>query len=94
MELEQLSDDAGEAIVKDAFSKDPLLEHYVETRGQWERIVPIIARAAEENTKRQIYGDLIVLLSFTVRVDKTKVSMDKHDWDRLLDWVDKLKEVK
>ena len=43
-----MNDEQIEKRVNDAFAKDALLEHYVASRGHWERIAPIIALAQAE----------------------------------------------
>jgi len=40
-----LTDEEIQKVVDEAYSKDSLLQHYVESRGRWEYIAPIIAQA-------------------------------------------------
>jgi len=48
----ELTGDEIDKVVNDAFNKDELLRHFVESRGHWEDISPIIARAAQAKLVR------------------------------------------
>ncbi len=50
---------------------------------QLEYAIPIIKKAVAE----EIMMGLRTLLSFTVKVEEKAVSVDKHDWDRVIEYV-------
>ena len=49
MNLEQI-----ETLVKEAFDKDPILQHQVESRGHWEKIALIIFGAGKQEGRREV----------------------------------------
>lgn len=49
-----LSDEAIKEVANKAFREDGLLQHYVESRGHWERLAPFIAQAEQKNTLEQV----------------------------------------
>lgn len=84
MELKILSDEQMEKIV------DNMPE-----RGE-EKTMAIeitLIKAQAKETAGQIQGELIARTSFTVKVEGNSVTVDRYDWERLINWIMELKEV-
>jgi len=53
-DLKLIGDEEIISIVREAFKKDALLEHFVEGRGHWERIITIVAQAQLDSCNKQL----------------------------------------
>lgn len=63
-----LTPEAAEKAVADAFAKDALLQHYVESRGQWEKLLPFTNKAQDIKTLKAV-GE---------KLEKNKKWMEEH----------------
>lgn len=62
---------------EDAFKEDALLDHYVNTRGHWERVAPFIAKAQDTKTRQATLREVLKELK---SIDQN--ADDGRDFDR------------